>query len=201
MKVYKMRFILSSVVLMVIFMLSGCGGATMNKSEVITDDRLHTSLAVVSMSHDTVEIEMRFENVSNTPLRIYYIDDPIFNGFQSSFYLRSESGEKKYIGEEPHPHGYAVSQKDFHLILPHKSKSFRQKFKTKSIFTSGKANDLVWHYTNRIVKWKGSQQTLDGETKALFDGESIPYIWSGRISTSVALHAKLKPQERENNEK
>jgi len=179
------------LVIVSLWMLVGCAtGTTMNKDKVIPDDRLQISLAIVFMSHDTVKIEMQFENVSNMPLRIYYINDPIFNSFQSSFYLKSESGEKKYIGEEPHPHGHAVSKKDFYLILPHKSKSFIQKFKTKSIFTSGKANDLVWRYTNRIITWKGNVQTLDGETKELFDGETIPYIWSGKISTSVGLPAE-----------
>jgi len=55
-------------------------------------------------------------------------------------------------------------------------------------FTNG--SQLTWVYKNSITKWKGGLNTLNGPTKELFNGETIPYIWTGRTEVEIPVTIK-----------
>jgi hypothetical protein len=46
---------------------------------------------------------------------------------------------------------------------------------------------VYWRYNNTLTSWKGNMETLDGKTKALFNGNKIPYIWTGNIESSTQI--------------
>ncbi len=174
-----------------VWLFGGCVTAAKSMAEPITaaKDALQTSISIVSQESslaDGFEVKMVFENVSNKPLRVYYIDSPIFNTFQSRHFLIDENGKKYYISEEPHPHGYVVSQKDFHLIPAYERKVFTQKFDVLNLTI--KPYRLNWIYENCIKRWEGGVRTLNGKTKSLFDDIDISYIWLGRIETTVEIN-------------
>lgn len=85
-----------------------------------------------------------------------------------------------------------LSQKnDFHIIDSNSEISFKQ---TLSIDTADIENHLrieniglKWVYENKISKWEGGIKTLDEPTKKLFAGKEIPYIWQGKIQSTIAI--------------
>jgi hypothetical protein len=44
---------------------------------------------------------------------------------------------------------------------------------------------VSWTYENTITRWAGGAQTLDGPTQALFDGGTIPGIWTGKLTVQL----------------
>jgi hypothetical protein len=78
-----------------------------------------------------------------------------------------------------------VTEKDFHLLEPGEERRFTQTLATRSL-PAGQ-NTVRWTYENKITRWAGGEKTLDGPTKKLFDGEEIPWIWTGRIAVEGSL--------------
>lgn len=103
---------------------------------------------------------------------------------------------------EPRPHGYVVTEKDFHLLGPGEEKTFKQSLyvaqfapQGRSVepikgFEQGGAFRVRWTYENSITEWKGGAVTLDGPTQSLFGGGPIPHIWTGKVEAEAALHVE-----------
>ncbi len=151
------------------------------------EDTLKTSVSLIKLDNHTLEANVTFHNVSNEPLRIYFIENPIFNTFQSMLYVAYSDGNIELFSEEPHPNGISVEESDFHLIDVNKSKTFTQKIEFIESQYQGKPIELQWVYKNQIKKWEGGISTLDGVSKQLFDGKEIPYIWTGTIECSAKI--------------
>lgn len=157
-----------------------------SEQEIATPKALTTSVALKVLGK-SLEAEVTFTNSSDSPLYVYFIDSPIFNSFQSRFYLLHQNGKKSFVLQEPHPHGYSVNISDFHLIDANDSKTFLQKIEYFDLIERSKPLILEWVYENKITKWEGEKETIDGKTKTLFDGETIPGIWVGKIKASTEI--------------
>jgi len=152
--------------------------------KVADDNALKISMELKERTEDTLSVNLIFKNVSQKPLRIYYIDDPLFSRTQNSFYLIDKHGKRYFELEEgPPPHGYVVSEKDFYLI----EAKHKKQFGTRVAVPVKDPLALEWVYSNQISSWRGGAQTLDGKTKILFGGREIPYIWSGSIEKRIKL--------------
>jgi len=145
-------------------------------------------------------VMLHFNNTSKAPIRIYLPQSEPFRANISSLLFRA-SGET-FFHPEPRPHGYVVTEIDFPLLAPGEEKSFAQTFSLDSMafgagsaiarlkgFESGKSVKIAWTYSNAIKRWAGGAQTLDGSTKALFDGKDIPHIWTGNLSVETTWTA------------
>ncbi|NNK85225.1 MAG: hypothetical protein HKO91_06720 [Desulfobacterales bacterium] len=134
------------------------------------------------------EVELVFKNISKNPIRIYWIKTEFFRSFQSYFYLLAD-GKYNFLTDISPPHGYVVTEDDFHLIDPNKEIIFKQTLSIDS--TKIKSNlikpHLEWTYENNVAKWEGGKMTQDGPTKKLFSGDKIPYIWVGKINSIVEV--------------
>ena len=135
---------------------------------------------------DRVELTLRFRNAAKEPVRIYLIISEPFRAFQSSLWAWDRKGGLVSSQPELHPHGYVVTEKDFHLIEPGRELAFQQ---TLSLAGSAPGGDLVveWRYSNTVERWEGGVMTLDGPTKPLFGGGRIPCIWTGQIAARARL--------------
>ena len=134
------------------------------------------------------EIELVFKNISKNPIRIYWIETEFFRSFQSYFYLLAD-GKFNFLTDISPPHGYVVSEDDFHLIDPNKEIIFKQTLSIDKpkIESSLNKTQLKWTYENNISKWEGGKMTVDGPTKKLFNGDKIPYIWIGKIDSIIEI--------------
>ncbi len=151
------------------------------------ENRLKTSVSLIRLDNNTLEANVTFQNISDKPLRIYFIESPVFNSFQSMFHVGHADGSIEFIVSDPHPHGISVDASDFHLIDANKSKTFTQKLDNIELRLKTKPAKLIWVYVNDVTKWEGGRSTLDGPTKELFDGKEIPYIWTGEVRASTKL--------------
>ncbi len=124
------------------------------------------------------EVGLVFKNISKHPIRIYLINTEFFRSFQSYFYLLAD-GKHKFLTEISPPHGYVVTENDFHLIESNSEIIFKQTLLIDSaeIKTDLNKTHLEWTYKNKISKWEGGIQTLDGPTNKLFGGKEIPPMW------------------------
>ena len=75
------------------------------------------------------------------------------------------------------------SEKDFYLIATNDKKIFRQKI----LLQVKNSVSLQWIYRNQLTSMEGGIETLDGQNKALFNGDRIPYIWTGIIKNSIKI--------------
>lgn len=174
------------------------------RSEPARDERLQIQLELLpGVETDRVPMRtarLRFHNIGRDPVRIYLpVSEPFrFNISTISFYPRGEpTGKRPFTAPEPHPHGYVVTEKDFHLIDPGKELIFTQRFtidpfarggsgtERRPGFEAGSKIDVRWTYENSITRWEGGVQTLDGPTKRLFEGKEIPWIWTGELSAKL----------------
>jgi hypothetical protein len=154
-------------------------------SGLITCIKLNNSHVDLNKEFD---IELVFKNVSSNPIQIYLINNEFFRSFQSYFYLLYNAKFKMLTDISP-PHGYVVTESDFHIIGSNSEKIFKQ---TLKIDEEGLENDinkfyLQWIYANNISRWKGGIETFDGPTQSLFGDEEIPYIWLGEIKCTIAI--------------
>jgi len=167
-----------------IALLLGCKEVSVNNTKNIdVSHALKTSLVVVNKHDNQIEVNMVFENISDNPLRIFYIDAPLFYKTHNHFYFVDGQGKKYFDMEEVPPHGLIVTAKDFYLIAPHEQKHFSAKI----MLPVKDVKKVHWRYDNTLTSWKGNIETLDGKTKALFGGKEIPYIWVGTIETSAKI--------------
>lgn len=134
------------------------------------------------------EIELIFKNISNYPIRIYLVKTEFFRSFQSYFYLLFNEKYKLITDISP-PHGYIVTDNDFHMIDSKSELIFKQTLSIDNSDIENQLSDiqLIWFYENKISKWEGGIKTLDGPTKKLFGGKKIPYIWQGKIVSTIPI--------------
>jgi hypothetical protein len=134
------------------------------------------------------EIDLVFKNVSDNPIHIYLINNEFFRSFQSYFYLLS-AGQSKMLTDISPPHGYVVTESDFHIISSKSEIIFKQTLLIDEECLENDINNfyLQWIYVNKISRWKGGIETLDGPTRELFSGKEIPYIWLGKIESTIAI--------------
>lgn len=150
-----------------------------------------------------VEATLRFRNASPQPLRFYLIVSEPFRSFQSRLAVFGEGGGGLItLQPEPRPHGYVVTEKDFHLLGPGEEKTFTQSLYVAHVapggrsvermkgFEQGGAFRVRWTYENSITEWKGGAATLDGPTQSLFGGGPIPHIWTGKVEAEAVLHVE-----------
>jgi len=143
--------------------------------------------------NEDFELSLVFKNISKYPLRIYLVETEFFRSFQSYFYLLF-NGKSKYISNISPPHGYIVTEADFHLVDPNSEIVFKHTLSIDETKIETDSNEIYlnWVYENKISKWEGDITTLDGPTKKLFGGKEIPYIWKGKVESKIALEiAKL----------
>ena len=164
-------------------MILGCTETNSARVKSNVTNALKTSVVFTGVNKNDFSMALTFKNISSQPLRIYYIDDPLFNNTMNSFYAISKRGKKVFDQEAVSPHGITVSKKDFYLIAPKSKKVFN----VDVSLPVKKPQVLVWRYHNKITSWKGGMQTLDGKTKALFDGKAIPNIWTGIIESRTGI--------------
>jgi hypothetical protein len=143
---------------------------------------------------------LRFRNASQQPLRFYLIDSEPFRSFQSRLSVFEQGGGAFITMQpDPRPHGYVVTEEDFHLLGPGEEKTFTQSLYVARVapggrsverlegFEKGGAFRVRWTYENSVTQWKGGAMTLDGPTQSLFGGGPIPHIWTGRVEAEAAL--------------
>jgi len=138
--------------------------------------------------NEDIELSLVFKNISKYPLRIYLVETEFFRSFQSYFYLLF-NGKSKHISNISPPHGYIVTEEDFHLIDSNSEIVFKHTFSIDETKIETDSNEIYlnWVYENIISKWEGGITTLDGPTKKLFGGKEIPYIWKGKLESMMAL--------------
>jgi len=115
------------------------------------DETLHTSVYLLK-SRTGFKVRVTFENISHKALHIYFIDNPVFNTFQSYFYVVDRKGKKCFLSDDPSPHGLHVGRSDFHMIGAGAKKSFIQKIDNIDCNIKKRAAKMVWVYKNRIDK-------------------------------------------------
>ncbi|HZF49419.1 MAG TPA: hypothetical protein VE093_12260 [Polyangiaceae bacterium] len=148
-----------------------------------------------------VAVTLRFRNASQQPLRFYLIEGEPFRSFQSLLLVYEQGSGKLVTAQpDPRPHGYVVTEKDFHLLAPGEEKTFTQSLYVARVarggpsveplegFEKGGAFRVRWKYENSVTQWKGGAMTLDGPTQSLFGGGPIPHIWTGKVEAEAALH-------------
>lgn len=129
---------------------------------------------------DSLLVTLHFRNVGSEPRRIYLLQSEPFRAMQSSFSLLRGEGPPD-IQPEPRPHGVVVGEHDFPELPAKGARSFTQTLVLPRDLSPGPLG-VEWTYENRIERWQGGVQTLDGPTQALFGGERIPGIWLGELS-------------------
>jgi hypothetical protein len=173
--------------------------STVFQTEPAKDERLEIRLTIEpGVETDRVPMhvaELHFRNVSDEQVRIYLPVPEAFRFGLSSIVFRPE-GQPPLAVPEPRPHGYVVTDKDFHLLEPGQSKAFEQRFtidpmargtratKRRPGFELGAGVPVRWVYENKIRSWVGGKRSVDGPTRTLFDGGVIPGIWKGRLAVS-----------------
>ncbi len=124
-------------------------------------------------------ITLMFHNAGEKQRRIYLLKGEPFRALQSTFFLdRGAAGP--LVQPEPQPHGYVVTEVDFHPLAPGETRSFTQTLQLPAALTPGRYS-VRWEYSNEVERWEGGSQTLDGYTKPLFGGKPIPGIWVGKV--------------------
>ena len=170
--------------LLFIVVLLGCKEiAVESKVKVDNVHTLKTSLEVLTQKEKYIELRLVFENISDKPLRIFYMDHTLFSRVQNSFYFIDSRGKKYFEMEDVPPHGFLVHAQDFYLIAPYEKKSFI----VKMTLPTKEMKKIYWRYHNKLTSWKGDFETLDGKSRALFNGHEIPYIWVGSIENSIKI--------------
>ena len=132
------------------------------------------------------DVGLVFKNTSDRPLRIYFVRNEVFRSFQSRFWILVR-GKPVPITRVSPPHGYVVTEKDFHWVEAKSEILFHQAL---SLAEAGLEKDietftLQWAYENTLSRWEGGVQTLDGITKALFGGKEILSLWRGELEASM----------------
>lgn len=140
---------------------------------------------------------LHFRNLSREPLRFYLPQAEAFRAMISDVILKPAHGTALWV-PEPRPHGYVITEIDFPLLAPGESRTVTQKFtldpmlpgrgtttRRRPGFEAGKQVSVTWVYQNKVTRWQGGLQTLDGPTRTLFEGKPIPHIWTGKLSTKL----------------
>lgn len=170
------------------------------RSQPATDGRLEIELEIKSGSElDRVPMRtaaLHFRNVGPEPLSLYLPRAEPFRMNISTLIFAPETGRPLLV-PEPRPHGYVVTEEDFHLLEPGKTVEFPQRFTIDPFalggrgsarlegFERGRSVDVSWTYENAIRRWEGGKQTMDGLTRELFGGKDVPWIWTGKLQVRL----------------
>lgn len=175
------------------------------ESPPAADARLEIQLEIdPTVTMDRVPMRralLHFRNVGQEPVRVYLPNGESFRANISTLFFTPEVGRPLFV-PEPHPHGYVVTEADFHLLAPGERRTFTQPFTIDPFvpgpglqsrrlegFAPGRPVRVRWTYENAIRRWPGGAQTLDGPTKTLFGGLDIPHIWTGELAVELAWTA------------
>lgn len=172
------------------------GAPATQRSDTSTDDRLEIWLEIApGTTPDRVPMRtavLHFRNVGTGPVRFYLPNGEAFRAGISTLIFAPDTAPPLFV-PEPQPHGYVVTEADFHLLEPGAATSFEQPFTIDPFppgnqpptrlagFESGYPVPVSWTYENSLTRWEGGRQTLDGVTQPLFGGEEIPHIWTGKL--------------------
>ncbi|MEM9459371.1 MAG: hypothetical protein AAGF11_34650 [Myxococcota bacterium] len=127
-----------------------------------------------------VSLSLQFRNTGADLRQIYLLRSEPFRAMQSTLYLDAGAKGPPRSQPEPRPHGYVVTEADFHAIDPDATVGFTQTLRIPSDWSPG-VRSVRWVCRNKVERWKGGVQTLDGPTRELFGGERIPGIWTGTL--------------------
>ena len=198
MPVFRLYYIMRifkglAIIILIYFVSSNLGNFNAMKNKNCSEEisGLKTCIQLknrkIELNKD-FKVNLIFKNNSEHPIRIYLINAEFFRSFQSYFYLLF-NGKAKFISNISPPHGYVVTENDFHLINSKSEMIFEQILSIDDADIENDLSDiyLEWTYTNKISKWEGNIKTLDGPTKELFDGKEIPYIWQGKVESKITV--------------
>jgi hypothetical protein len=130
-----------------------------------------------------VTVSLKFKNSGPGSLRLYFLRSEPFRAMQSSFAVSAEPrGRFLSLQPEPRPHGIVVGEHDFFLLEKGEEATREQavRIPSKGALDGDAAVGLLWSYANKVESWPGNIQTLDGPTRELFGGATIPFIWTGK---------------------
>ncbi|MBI4705683.1 MAG: hypothetical protein HY744_31715 [Deltaproteobacteria bacterium] len=170
---------------------------------VATDGHLEIRLELdTEVAMDRVPMraaKLHFRNVGRDPLRFYLPRSEPFRANISTLSFTPEGNARPLVVPEPRPHGYEVTEADFHLLAPGEERVFAQPFtldqfvpgpgqgtERRAGFEPGTVVRVRWVYENEIRRWEGRRLTLDGPTRELFGGGDIPWIWTGKLAAELA---------------
>jgi hypothetical protein len=171
-------------------------------SKSVSDGQLELQLEIAAhVISDRVPMRiahLNFRNLTPNPLRLFLPESEPFRANISTIFLLPEGAPPIFV-PEPRPHGYIITEKDFHLVDPSAALSFQQSFTIDPFardgglgtarlpgFETGKTVRVNWVYENRISKWPKNQPVFDGPTREIFGGDEIPFIWVGKLTTNLS---------------
>jgi hypothetical protein len=171
------------------------------RSPPVADGRLEITLEIdPAVTMERVPMRralLHFRNVGPEPVRIYLPNPDAFRLLISTLAFVPGAGPPLIV-PDPHPHGYVVTEADFHLLAPGEVRSFPQSFtldpfvpgggmqtRRRAGFEAGQTVRVSWTYENSIRRWEGGRMTADGPTQQLFGGQDIPFIWTGELRTEL----------------
>ena len=125
-------------------------------------------------------LALNFRNTGAELRRIYLVNSEPFRAMQSTLYLDRGAEGPPVIQPPPRGHGYVVTEADFHALEPGSMQTFTQTLRLPADLAPG-TYQARWVYRNEVERWEGGRQTFDGPTRALFGGERIPGIWTGKL--------------------
>lgn len=156
-------------------------------SPIVDNLRIDAEIPTKSVRPGTsLEVSLRFLNLSTRARKLFLIRSEAFRFGQSTFTLDRGGSGPPIVSPPPRPHGYVVTEEDFHDIDPRGRLAFTQSFRIPPDLAPG-AYEVRWVYENAVSQWEGGASTLDGATKPLFDGEPIPGIWLGTIEDRFSV--------------
>jgi hypothetical protein len=175
-------------------------------SEEAADSSLAIRLEITpNIEHDRVPmhvVKLHLRNVSNTDPVVVFMPGPEFIRFGTSWLTFRAADAAHFSAPRPRPHGYSVTESDFHRLEPLASKTFEQRFtldpmargggdrsERRKGFEAGTSVTVAWTYANKSTKWPGGAKTMDGVTKPLFGGQDIPHLYTGRLVAELSWTA------------
>lgn len=166
-----------------------------------SDDRLAIRLEIdPKTTFDRIPMrsaQLHFRNKSDTQLRIFMPVPDAFRANISTLFFTPTAGDPLFV-PTPRPHGYMVSEKDFVLLEAHEERTIAQSFTIDPMtpgpgtatartpgFARGAAVKVRWILENTLTTFPGGVVTFDGPTKALFGGQPVPGLWTGKLTTVI----------------
>ena len=149
-------------------------------SEISDDLQIQALVPGPAVPGGTLTLTLRMRNTGPQMRRVYMLRSEPFRAMQSTLRLDRGAAGPPEIQPHPRPHGYVVTEDDFHAIEPGQIRTFDQTLRIPGDLPPG-TYPVRWTYGNRIERWEGGVQTLDGPTRPLFGGERIPGIWTGTL--------------------
>ncbi|MCX4241814.1 hypothetical protein [Paraliomyxa miuraensis] len=134
----------------------------------------------------SVVVSLRFLNLDVRARKLFFIRAEPFRFGQSTLTLDRGGSGPPIVSPPPRPHGYVVTEADFHDIAPRSRLAFSQALRVPADLLPG-TYGVRWVYENEITQWKGGVNTLDGPSEVLFDGKPIEGIWVGSLEDRFSI--------------